>query len=444
MDKGKERAKKRKAIKRRKKNVRMFPFYRMISWDLLFYYPIIFLFLTQVKGFSPAQALFADTFYTLSNTFWQLPATWVIDRIGKKNSLIIGNILYSISILAMIFMRSYYELLIIQFFYALGYSIKALCENNILYESLPSHIKRGKLYSRIDAKASSNFFYFDGISSVIAGVTFAINGYIPMVLCFITCVLSTILTFKFNHTRRDEEKIEAVSIKEYVGQLKDSFTFFRKSKRVKSLFIFNAIFTGIIIGVINLRSSMLKEMMVPEAWFGFIFAGLQIGAALFARYQDKLQKILKNKTLTVLSLPVAISCILVGFIGKDPLSKSSLILIILLYFIQQSVRGPYMGLMSRYLNNFTNKKIRSKISAFKNLTANLATAIFTFICSVLLGITSTANTFIIIGCLSTVAIVLTLDYMRDKVGIKPEYYTSEDVKYSIRKPKLKEPKNKKG
>ena len=103
-----------------------------------------------------------------------------------------------------------------------------------------------------------------------------------------------------------------------------------------------------------------------------------------------------------------------------------------------------MGLMSRYLNNFTNKKIRSKISAFKNLTANLATAIFTFICSVLLGITSTANTFIIIGCLSTVAIVLTLDYMRDKVGIKPEYYTSEDVKYSIRKPKLKEPKNKKG
>ena len=161
MDKGKERKRKRKVIKRKKKNVKMFPFYRMISWDLLFYYPIIFLFLTQIKGFSAAQALFADTFYTLSNTFWQLPATWVIDRIGKRNSLIIGNILYSISILAMIFMKSYYELLIIQFFYALGYSLKALCENNILYESLPAHITRGKLYSRIDAKASSNFFYFD-------------------------------------------------------------------------------------------------------------------------------------------------------------------------------------------------------------------------------------------------------------------------------------------
>ncbi len=442
MNKGKEYQKKRKAIKRKKKNVRMFPFYKMISWDLLFYYPIIFLFLTQVKGFSASQALFADTFYTLANTFWQIPVTWFVDRLGKRNCLIIGNFLYSISILAMIFMKSYYSLLIIQFIYALGFSIKGLCENNILYESLPVHVKRGNLFSKIEAKASSNFFYFDGISSIIAGLTFAINGYIPMVLCFITCVLSTILTFKFNHTtvNEKEQKVEVLTFKKYKEQLKDSFEFFRKSERVKCLFIFNAIFTGILIGVVNLRSSMLKEMKVPEAWFGIIFAVLQIGAGLLARYQAKIQKALKNKTLTVLSLPVAFSCILIGFIGKDPLSTSSLILIVILYFIQQSIRGPYMGLISRYLNNFTNKKIRSKISAFKNLTANLATAIFTFICSLLLRITTTANTFIIIGCLSTIAVVLILDYMRGRVGIKPEEYTKEDIQYSIRKPKIKEGK----
>ena len=440
MDKGREHTKKRKVIKRKKKNVKIFPFYRMLSWDLLFYYPIIFLFLTQVKGFSASQALFADTFYTLANTFWQLPVTWLIDRMGKRDSLIVGNILYSLSILAMIFMKNYYELLIIQFVYALGYSIKGICENNILYESLPAHVKRGRLFSKIEAKASSNFFYFDGISSIIAGLTFAINGYIPMILCFITCVLCTIYTLRFNHTTIVEEKVEVISLKTYIEQLKDAFKFFKKSKRVKSLFIFNAIFMGVLIGVVNLRSSMLKDMKVPEAWFGIIFAVLQIGAGLFARYQDKIQKVLKNKTLSVLALPVTVSCILIGFIGKDPLSKSSVILIVLLYFIQQSVRGPYMGLISRYLNNFTNKKIRSKISAFKNLTANLSIALFTFICSILLKITTTANTFIIVGCIFTIAIVLTLDYMRDKVGIKPEYYTKEDVKYSIRKPKLKSEK----
>ena len=99
-----------------------------------------------------------------------------------------------------------------------------------------------------------------------------------------------------------------------------------------------------------------------------------------------------------------------------------------------------MGLISRYLNNFTNQKIRSKISAFKNLTANLAIALFTFICSLLLRKTTTANTFIIVGCLSSIAMILILEYMKDKVGLKPEKYSKEDVKYSVKKPKIKERK----
>ena len=185
--------KEQKMIKQKKKNVKIFPIYKTVSWDLLFYFPIIFLFLTQVKGFSASQVLFADSFYALSNTFWQLPITSVVDRIGKKNCLIIGNVLYSLSIFAMIFMKNYYELLLIQFIYALGYSIKGICETNILYDSLPVGKKRGNVFSKIDGKSASYFYIFDAVASVIAGFTFAINGYIPMILCFACCVTSTVI-----------------------------------------------------------------------------------------------------------------------------------------------------------------------------------------------------------------------------------------------------------
>ncbi len=128
----------------------------------------------------------------MANTFWQLPITSLVDRIGKKNCLIIGNILYALSILAMIFMKDFYELLLIQFIYALGYSIKGICESNILYDSLPASKKEGKGFCKaIDGKSSSYFYIFDGISSIIAGFTFAINGYIPMVLCFyMLCIIN--------------------------------------------------------------------------------------------------------------------------------------------------------------------------------------------------------------------------------------------------------------
>ena len=141
-----------KVIEKRKKNVKIFPIYKTVSWDLLFYFPIIFLFLTQVKGLSPSQVLLSDAVYTLSNTFWQIPITRIVDKIGKKNCLIIGNIIYSLSILSIIFMQNFYELLIIQFMYALGYSIKQICETNILYDSLPVGKRRGKIFSVIDRK----------------------------------------------------------------------------------------------------------------------------------------------------------------------------------------------------------------------------------------------------------------------------------------------------
>ena len=433
--------KERKMIRHKKKNVRIFPIYKTVSWDLLFYFPIIFLFLTQIKGFSASQVLFADAFYTLANTFWQLPITSVVDRIGKKNCLIIGNILYSLSILAMIFMQNYYELLLIQFIYALGFSIKGICETNILYDSLPTSKRRGKVFATIDGKASSYFYIFDALSSIIAGFTFAINGYIPMILCFICCILSTIISFKFRHTTIVEDKVKPVSLKIYAKQIKDSIKFSMKSNRVKLLILSNALFLGLVVGIVNLRSSMLNEMNVPEEYFGIIFAILQLGAGITARYSETVHKIFRNKTIAILTLPTVVSCIFIGFIGKDTLSKSSLILIVLLFLIQYAAKGPFRALLARYLNNFTNRGIRPKLTALRNLSANLFTAIISLICALLLEITTTANTFIIIGCITTIFAVLLLDYMRGRVGLKPNKYSKEDLKYSLYRPDLEKNKN---
>ena len=413
-------------LRKKKKNVKIFPIYKTISWDLLFYYPIIFLFLTQVKGFSASQVLFSDSMYTLFNMFWQLPMTWVVSRIGKKNCLVIGNVLYALSILAIIFVNQYYELILIQFMYAMGYAIKGICEPNILYDSLPKGKKRGSVFSLIDGKSSSYFYLFDALSSVLAGYTFVINGYIPMVLCLICCIASVVISFKFRNVPINEKQTEPIKIGEYIKQIRGSMKLIITSKRLKSLIVFNAIFMGLTLGIINLRSSMLSEMKVPEEYFGIIFAILQFAAALTSRNTDKIQKIFKNRTLTYLALPVTVSCILIGIVGSEQLSRSSLILVILLFLVQYMIKGPFQALMSRYLNNFTTAEIRIKITALKNSSAYLFTAIVSLTCSLLLSFTSTAITFIIIGCLTTLFATLMLEYMKDKVGLKPEQYDKTD------------------
>lgn len=81
-------------IKARKHNARMYPIYKMCSWDLLFYYAISFVFLVKTKGFSPAEVMFTDAVYTLFKLIFNIPATAIIEKIGKRKSLILANSLY--------------------------------------------------------------------------------------------------------------------------------------------------------------------------------------------------------------------------------------------------------------------------------------------------------------------------------------------------------------
>ena len=76
-------------------NIKLFPFYKMISWDLLFFYAIIFLYLVQVKNLSAPQVLLADALYNVSVMLFTIPSGKVVDKIGKKNSVIMACNSYS-------------------------------------------------------------------------------------------------------------------------------------------------------------------------------------------------------------------------------------------------------------------------------------------------------------------------------------------------------------
>ena len=98
--------------------------------------------------------------------------------------------------------------------------------------------------------------------------------------------------------------------------------------------------------------------------------------------------------------------------------------------MQGAIKGAYNVLIYRYLNNFTNRNIRVKLSTIRNMFYNIFTLIISLIGSILLNITSSANTILTIGCITAIFMTWLTDYMRDKVGLSPEKYSEKDLKYS--------------
>lgn len=414
--------------KAKQKNVKLYPTYKMFSWDMLFYYAIIYLFFTQVKGISAADVMLAESFYPIFKVLLLIPATILIDKIGKRKSLITGNLFIALSTLTYIFATSYEIIVLGEFFSAVGYIIKGVCETNMLYDSLEKNEKRGMLFSKIDGRATSFYFYIDAFSAIVSGFLFAFNGYLPLIFCLIINIISIVMAMNFEEID-DAPKTEKVTLRKELKELKKSLKGIFRSPRLRNLLLFGAIFSGILSTLVTLRSSILSDIEVPAQYFGIIFAILGIISGIAAKNQHKIHKKFRNKTLAILSFPVVISCVILGLWCAAGLDKELTITVVLMVFlIQYIAKGPFNTLIRQYLNNFTNTTLRTKISSSYNLLESLFRSIFSLFASFLLRYTSTANTLTVVGCIATVGVVLLLDNMREKVGLKPEEYKEKDMK----------------
>ncbi len=413
---------------KREKNLKLYIKYKMFSWDMLFYYAIIFLFFTQVKNISASNVLLAEAFYPLFKAVLLLILTVIIEKLGKRKALIIGNIFIALSTLTYIFAVDFYMILLGQFFSAVGFVIKGICETNLLYDSLEKDSKRGARFSKIDGEGSSLYYYIDAITSILSGFMFAINGYLPMIFCLIINIVSIVMSVKFEEVDTLNEK-KKVKIGTELNELKNSMSSIFKSKRIKNLILFGAIFSGILGALVSLRSSILSDIKLPAQYFGIIFAVLQIISGISAKNQYRFHKKFRNKTLASLSLPVVISCIFIGLICSLNLNyKVTICVTILAFLIQYIAKGPFYTLIKQYMNNFTTSSLRTKITSLYSLLEGLSRSAICFMASFLLKYTNTANTFTILGCIFTVITVLMLDNMKDKVGLKPEEYSENDIK----------------
>ncbi len=422
----KEISKEEKELQRKKENnIKLYPIYKTLSWDLLFYYAIIYLFLTIEKGYTAAQVLKLDAFYFFFKFIMQIPCTLLIQKIGKRKSLVIANLILAIHILLIMFSVNFNMLLISQILCAFSFIVKGTCETDMLYDSLEHGEKRGVTFAKIDGQATSKYYYIDAISAVFSGFLFVVNHYIPMILCFCILLISLLLSTKFEEIHTEKRKMQ---IQKEINNIKYGFKNAFKSKRLRSLLIFNAVFIGVIKILQSIRNTILLEVGIPEQYFGVIIAIFGIILGIAAKNQGKIHKKYRNKTLSVLSLPFVISFIMVGTILLCNFNKLITVILVLIFIsIQHAVRGPYYVLIKQYMNNFTNSEKRIKIATVNNLIENVITAILVFGASYMVDVFSIAYTTIIIGCISTIFFVLLLDHMRGTVGLKPEEYSKKEI-----------------
>ena len=410
-----------------KYNRRIFPFYKGFGWDSLFYSAIIFLFLTEVKGIAPAKVMYAEAIYSLFLLILQIPASILIERIGSRKALILGTIFATIQITMMIFINNFAFLILAYFMSAFGNAIKDIARNTLLYASTQK-CKGKNSFGNINAKGSSFSYVFSAISSIFTGYLFVVNPYIPLVLSSLISMLAVILACRFEEI--DEEKKENRTILESIKDIKQGFKFIIKSERLKALFLFTAIFVGVLSMITTYEKSLLTDLQIAPQYFGIIFAILTLVQCFSVGYQDKIHNTFKNKTLAFISIPIFISFIMIGIITNLNLNfVLTIIVVMVAYFMHHFFRGPYWVLKERYITNFTNSNNRAKILSVNNFILYIGEIVIKFLGGLLLEYYSTGTSYLIVGTVGLFIILFILKYMKSRVGLNPEDYNEQDIGY---------------
>lgn len=417
------------------KNLKLFPKYRQISRDFLFFYTINILFLTQIKKIAISEVVLIDTFYALFVVLAQIPASLIVEKIGRKRGMVLGNLFNVIYLVLVINSKNLVSLILAEIACSLGFSIKDIAEPAILNESIDlKKEEKSKKFAKIQSKAISGYYILAAISLAISGFLFEINGYIPMILSLIIVIVSLVMSTRFVEPNILNKYNKKSHVNKEVS-LKTSIKFAFKSKRCRCLLMFSAVFFSIFTVLGTYEISLLEELKIESKYIGIIFAFLNIVSAIASKKQNTFQKRFKNRTLTILGMGISISCIIAGAVSVFSTVNITIVMIVIIamYIIKYIAVGLYNVLVIKYLSNFTNFQIDTKIFAINSFVASITSVIFGIFASNLIEKVPTPIAMITFGVVSFIMISIVLIYMKNKLGLDPKMYSELELKYDENK-----------
>lgn len=406
------------------RNIKLFPAYKLFSYDLLFYYAVSILFLTTTKGFSLSQVALSSSIYSLSSILSQIPASIVADKIGLRNSMIAGNILCIIWALIYMTAPTFSIIILGEVICAFGFALKGTAESPFLYSSLK---KCGRLseFSKIEGKGSSLYFIAEAIASVVAGYLYFTNPYLPTIFSAVCSLVATIIAFYMTPIKTSSNSIQTA--KEKFSEMFGGFKFIFKSKRLHALLIFACLFNGII-SLSNLYiKTFLNDIQVPSTILGYIFAGAAIASAIGSIIQDKLEKKYRNKTLSTLGIIYVSAFIVIGICALIIKNYYALLSIgILIFMLHSLIIGSYRIIIKEYISRYTTSSIRSKLMSIYYLAGSFGSTALMFVASKTIDLTSIGINYCLYGFALFIVVMLILTYMNSRVGLDPSKYGKND------------------
>ena len=273
------------------RNIKLFPVFGALTWDVLFVWTISTLFLTEQKGLLPAEVITLNSVLMLSAAIMVIPLGKLLQNVKPIVACRIGMLGYLAYCLCLIFGNSYFVFALGCVGLGFGYSVISIKGNSVLNDSL-SAVKRNKDYQRVYGKGLSLFYALECVGAI--GITYVYNWqpYLPYWISALVVVMVILYSFLFVEPSKFQERNIQIEASVKINKNKPDSYF----KILGSLFfVMLLLFMFFVRGITSIAGDFFKLYLqsainvgtIPVYAYGYIYAGSRLCNALANNFQFK-------------------------------------------------------------------------------------------------------------------------------------------------------------
>ena len=326
--------------------------------------PIIVLFF-QEHGLSLTQVMFLQAIYSLSVAVFEIPSGYIADLFGRKNTIVISTVFSFIGYLIFSFYGGFFAFAIAEVLIGIGGSLMSGSDSAILYDTLLETDNK-KAYTKIEGRSYAIGNFSEATAGILGGFLAVGSIYLPIYVQTAILFLSIPIALSLVETTLHKKNRLDRSFKSILEVLKFAMV---DNKKLKWLIVYSSAMGVATLSMAWFAQPFFKQVNVPLAYFGILWAGLNFSAGLTSFNSHKFDKKEEGgKMLIYLALAMVGSLLFVGF----NMTLFGLFFIVFIYLL----RGIVTPVLRNAINKNTTSNKRATVLSIRSFIIRISFAIF--------------------------------------------------------------------
>ncbi|WP_210424180.1 MFS transporter [Halorussus ruber] len=312
-----------------------------------FYRPVMYLYFLA-QGLSFTQIALLEAAYNVTTVLGEVPTGYVGDRIGRRNSLLVGTGLIAVTLVAIGLAGSFLALLGLYVCWSMGYNFRSGSEDAWLYDTLTDDLSEDQ-FSRVRGRGESVSLLTGVVAAVIGGYLGDIDLSYPFFVAAGVTALGLLALLSFSEPDTYEQTdSDDLSLRRSLGIVRDAVT----NRRIRAFVIYYYVLFAAVLYLVFMFVQPIFETVVVdlgvdpsrvESLIGWYYAGISLVGAGFSYYAGAIKDRIGLRTW-FLVLPFAVGAALVGMYLVPVLALPVLLL-------ARGIADTTRALASQYVND---------------------------------------------------------------------------------------------